>query len=99
MFRFAFSKLTAVFVLIAVLGVPLSSTAASHTTSGSTASRSAIPLSFAWLRNLLAPAWAKSDEGCRIDPNGTPCLRTPAVAPDKGELDRVPQPRDRRQER
>jgi hypothetical protein len=93
MVRFNFLKMVAVFALIAVLGVPLSSTAAPRTSRGRSATPTAAPLSFAWLQSLFTRAWIK--EGCRIDPNGV-CLPAPKLRPDEDVLNRSQNPPARR---
>jgi len=89
MIRFNFSKLVAVVALIAVLGMPLASTAAPRTTPGPFATPSAVPTALAWLQSLFTRAWTKN--GCRIDPNGV-CVPIPLPVSHDGEPEAKPQP-------
>lgn len=85
MTRFAFRRIIAVSVLVAVLGLPLSSVAAPQAAAERSAGRpaSAAP-ALAWLWALVTSSWYKNT--CVIDPYGR-CITVKNTKPRRQQLD------------
>ena len=69
-----FRQSVVVLVLVALLGAPLTSSAAPRRAAGLLGERSVSSGLFTWLWEFLGGSWAP--EGCRIDPDGSCVARS-----------------------